>query len=42
MECGSNKYGHGGELPGTALSPERYASALEARLARALAAMIRA
>ena len=40
--AGSNKYGHGGQLPGTALSPERYASALEARLARALASRIRA
>jgi hypothetical protein len=38
--AGSNKYGHGGQLPGTALSPERYASELEARLARALASII--
>ena len=34
--------GHGGQLPGTAVSPERYASELEAWLARALASMIRA
>ena len=40
--AGSNEYGHGGQLAGTALSPERYASELEARLAGALASMIRA
>ena len=33
----SNKYGHGGALPGTPVPPEHYAVDLKARLVRALA-----
>jgi len=34
--AGSNKYGHGGKLPGSGVPPERYALELKVRLERAL------